>query len=123
MSSDLDKNYAALRNEIMQSGLVEDVATSSSRSPKWKPLFPGQLARQERGRRIRQYRDSWVSGNYFKTTGMQIIAGRDFSPNIHADTLGVIFNEAAIRRMGLQGSGGPDGHLEWQSIVRSGSWV
>ena len=48
MSSDLNKNFEALRNELMRSGLVEDAATSSSRITEVKqPLFTGQLARQE----------------------------------------------------------------------------
>ncbi len=103
MSSDLNKNYEALRNEITQSGLVEDVATSSSRLTEVGSHYsldnwPGKNAGDESV----NIGTLGVSGNYFKTTGMSIIAGRDFSPNFAADTLGVIFNEAAIKRMGLR---------------------
>jgi hypothetical protein len=44
----------------------------------------------------------WVSGSYFKALGMKIVAGRDFSADIHADSAGVIVNEATIRRIGLK---------------------
>jgi ABC-type antimicrobial peptide transport system permease subunit len=103
MSSDLNKNYEALRNEIMQSGLVEDVATSSSRitevgSHYSLDMWPGKNAGDESV----NIGTLGVSGNYFRTTGMSIIAGRDFSPDFAADTTGVIFNEAAIKRMGLR---------------------
>ncbi len=43
-----------------------------------------------------------VSDNYFKTVGMQILLGRDFSPDWSSDTSNVIVNEAAVRRMGLK---------------------
>jgi hypothetical protein len=103
MSSDLNKNYDALGNELMQSGLVEDVATSSSRitevgSHYSLDKWPGKNAGDESV----NIGTLGVSGNYFKATGMSLVAGRDFSSNYAADTTGVIFNEAAIRRMGLK---------------------
>ncbi len=103
MSSDLNKNYEALRNDLMQSGLVEDAATSTSRitevgSHYSLDKWPGKNAGDESV----NIGTLGVSGNYFKTTGMSIVAGRDFSSNYAADTTGVIFNEAAIRRMGLK---------------------
>ncbi|HTD39908.1 MAG TPA: FtsX-like permease family protein, partial [Mucilaginibacter sp.] len=43
-----------------------------------------------------------VTDNYFKTVGMKLIEGRDFSPDWNADTLNVIVNESAVKRMGLK---------------------
>jgi hypothetical protein len=37
--------------------------------------------------------------DFFKTMGMQLVAGRNFSGNPGADTLAVILNEAAMKRM------------------------
>ena len=103
MSSDLNKNYEALRNDLMRSGMVEDVATSSSRITQVNSHYsldkwPGKNAGDESV----NIGTLGVSSNYFKTTGMSIVAGRNFSPNYASDTTGVIFNEAAIRRMGLR---------------------
>ncbi len=42
-----------------------------------------------------------VSGDYFKTLGMQIISGRDFVTSSKADTAGMVFNEAAVKRLRL----------------------
>lgn len=43
-----------------------------------------------------------VDSDYLKTTGMKLIAGRDFDPKISADTAASAFivNESAVKRMG-----------------------
>jgi ABC-type antimicrobial peptide transport system permease subunit len=43
-----------------------------------------------------------ISDNYFKTVGMTLLQGRDFVPNWASDTLNVIVNESAVKRMGLK---------------------
>jgi predicted permease len=103
MSGDLNKNYEAMRNEMIQSGIVEDVATSSSSITKVQSHFsldnwPGKTA----GDDAINIGALWVSGSYFPAMGMQILAGRDFSPDWSADTSGVILNEAAVKRIGLK---------------------
>ena len=103
MSDDLSNNYDALKNDLLQSGLVESVAKASSPMTgvymhtgieKW----PGQGA-GESGINVGGVS---VSDNYFKTVGMTLIEGRDFSPNWSADTSNIIINEAAVKRMGLK---------------------
>ena len=103
MSSDLVTNFPALRHELIQSGVVEDAATSSSMVTQMQSHcsldnWPGKTAGDESV----NIGSVWVSDTYFKALGMQIVAGRDFSDNINADSAGVILNEAAIRRIGLK---------------------
>jgi len=103
MNADLVKNFPALREEMIQSGVVRDAATSSSvvtemQSHCMLNNWPGKTAGDE----AVNIGTVWVSGSYFKTVGMKIIAGRDFSADIHADSAGVILNEAAVRRIGLK---------------------
>jgi putative ABC transport system permease protein len=103
MSADLAKNFPVLREEMIQSGVVQDAATSSSvvtemQSHCMLNNWPGKTAADE----AVNIGTVWVSGSYFKTVGMKIIAGRDFSADIHADSAGVILNEAAVRRIGLK---------------------
>ncbi|MDB5086087.1 MAG: hypothetical protein JWR09_81, partial [Mucilaginibacter sp.] len=43
-----------------------------------------------------------VSENYFKTLGMQLLNGHDFTGNPKADSLSVILNEAAVKRLRLK---------------------
>jgi len=103
MSDDLSNNYNALKNELLQSGIVESVAKASSPMTgvymhtgieKWPGQGAGELGLNVGG--------VSVSDNYFKTVGMALIAGRDFTPNWSADTSNIIINEAAVKRMGLK---------------------
>ncbi|HVV55860.1 MAG TPA: FtsX-like permease family protein, partial [Mucilaginibacter sp.] len=103
MSDDLSNNYNALKNDLLQSGMVESVTKASSpltgiywhtSIEKWPGQNPGELGINVGG--------ITVTDNYFKTVGMKLVEGRDFSPDWSADTLNVIVNEAAVKRMGLK---------------------
>jgi putative ABC transport system permease protein len=46
---------------------------------------------------------SWVvDGDYIKTMGMKIVAGRDFSPVMKTDSAGVLINQAMAARLNLK---------------------
>jgi putative ABC transport system permease protein len=103
MSDDLGKNYDALKQDLLTSGKVEVVAKASS------PLtgiymhtgiedWPGKNA----GTQALNVGGISVSDNYFKTVGMQLLSGRDFSSAWSADTSSIIINEAAVSMMGLK---------------------
>jgi putative ABC transport system permease protein len=103
MSGDLESHYPALKNDLMASGAVENVAAASSpvtnvyshmSLDKWPGKNPGDES-------INIGAIS-VSDTYFKTLGMKIIAGHDFSPTWSVDTTNVIVNEAVVKRMGLK---------------------
>lgn len=103
MSGDLEKNYSALKNDLLASGMVESVASASSPitniySHTGIDNWPGK-AGGETGINVGSIS---VSPNYFKTLGMSLKDGRDFSNEWVSDTLNVIVNEAAVRRMGLK---------------------
>ena len=103
MSDDLGRNYKALKQDLLNSGKVEAVAKASS------PVtgiymhtgieaWPGKQA----GVQALNVGGISVSDNYFKTVGMQLLAGRDFSSDWSADTSNIIINEAAVAMMGLK---------------------
>jgi putative ABC transport system permease protein len=103
MSHDLAHNYEALKNDLLQSRMVENVAKASSPLTdiwwhtaivKWPGKGAGDQGINTGG--------ISVTDNYFKTVGMKLIAGSDFSPDWSNDTLNVIVNQAAVKRMGLQ---------------------
>jgi putative ABC transport system permease protein len=102
MNSDLQKNFSALRNDLLQSRIVQDVTTSSSPATGiyWHTdldNFPGKIAGEtvEMGAIV-------VADNYFNTLGMEMASGRDFSASAANDSLNVIFNEAAIKRLRIK---------------------
>ena len=103
MNGELYQHYDALRNELLSSGLVESVVSSTSPATqiyshyslqKW----PGKLGGDEEV----NIGAIWVSNGYFQTMGMTMAAGRDFSGDWKNDSLNVIVNEATVRRIGLK---------------------
>jgi ABC-type antimicrobial peptide transport system permease subunit len=100
-NSDLARNFDALKNDLLQSGAVTAVTTSSSPATTvWShtdvDMFPGKRP----GETV-EMGSIYVSDDYFKTLGMHMLSGRDFIPGAKADTSNVVFNEAAIKRLRL----------------------
>jgi ABC-type antimicrobial peptide transport system permease subunit len=99
MNADLYRNYIALKNDLLGSRLVKYVATATSPATavnghmdldQWQGKRPGETV--EMG-------SISVSGDYFKTLGMKIAAGRDFLPGSKTDSANAILNEAAVKRL------------------------
>jgi ABC-type antimicrobial peptide transport system permease subunit len=102
-SSDLNKNYTALKNDLLQSGVVTAVTMSSEtvtalRNFSGIESWPGKTPGQEVVSAVVFVADN----SYFKTMGIELAAGRDFTGNAGADSLSVILNEVAIRQMQLK---------------------
>jgi len=100
MDQDLRHNYAALRDDMLQGGLVESVTTATSPATDiyWHSdvnKWPGKRAGEtiEMGTII-------TTEDYFKTLGISIKEGRVFESN--SDTASVIFNEMAIQQMRIR---------------------
>jgi ABC-type antimicrobial peptide transport system permease subunit len=100
VSAEVQNNYQALKNELLQSRMVTSVTKSSNpvteiwsnqRVDDWQGKLPGESL----GLATIAISDA----DYFKTTGMEIIAGRNFTGNMKSDSLTVILNEAAVKRM------------------------
>jgi putative ABC transport system permease protein len=103
MKSDLQKNKQALRNELLASGAVTNVTQASSPTDaiysNWGvDDFPGKTPDDAFSVSVIS-----VTPDYFQTLGMKLVSGRDFDiNNSQRDTLSVILNEAAVKRMRLQ---------------------
>ncbi|PSR54999.1 ABC transporter permease [Adhaeribacter arboris] len=100
INNDLSKNYTILKNELQQQGIVSEMTQASSPATGiyWHgdiDRWPGKHAGEsvEMGFIV-------VSNDYFKTLGFPILQGRDFTGV--SDTMSVILNEMAIKRMRLQ---------------------
>lgn len=99
-SSDLVNNYTALKNELIAKGIASGVTTASSPATDvyWHSDI-GQWPGKKAGETV-EMGIILVSEDYFKTMGMQMAQGRDFTGL--ADTNLVIFNEAAIARLRIK---------------------
>src|SRR6185437_10807739 len=98
-STDLDHNYAALKNDLLKTGLVTSVTRSTGPVTglfswtgvgEWQGKLPGETF---------GVATVGVTDDYFSTVGMQIIKGRNFEKGMTVDTTDVILNEAAVKRM------------------------
>ncbi len=100
-SDDLNKNYDALKNDLLASGLVTSVTKAGSGMlfmPASFTIFnwPGKKA----GESLEMF-TTGVSKDFFKTVGIRFAAGGDFAGGEGADTLNLILNEAAAQRLHL----------------------
>jgi putative ABC transport system permease protein len=100
MTADLHKNYAAIKNELLQKGIAENVtqAFSPATTIYWHSdvdNWPGKNA----GETI-EMGTVTVGQDYLKTLEMPLAEGTDFVGDL--DTTNVIFNEAAIKKMRIQ---------------------
>jgi len=100
-SGDLDRNYPALKEEMLKTGVVDAITKSSSFVTglwnwtiiqNWKGKLPDETLMMA---------NVTIADDYFKTTGMRMAAGRNFSGNYASDSAYVILNEAAVKRMRL----------------------
>jgi putative ABC transport system permease protein len=99
---DLFKNYNGLRNELLQTGTVENIAEANSTTTEiwsnntgldWKGKDPGSSP---------IFGTIAVTHDYGNTVGWKIIAGRDFSRDFPADTGAFVLNESAVKLTGIQ---------------------
>jgi len=113
-------HFAAIYNDLKQSGLVENAALSDdpvisvgSNSDNYS--WEGKDA-------TKNPLISWetVSPQFLSTMGMKLVAGRDFYPDAKVDSNNVIINEAFAKQMGKAGRVGAilrEGDKKTEQIV------
>ncbi|UTA67407.1 ABC transporter permease [Emticicia sp. 21SJ11W-3] len=116
-SSDLLRNYDALNNELLATGAVLSICKSNSPPTQiysnnngweWKGSTPEDKSAI--------FSTIATSFNYVKTIGVKLKEGRDFSREYSTDSVGVLLNEAAVKRMGLKNPVGEI--LKWNGRER-----
>jgi ABC-type lipoprotein release transport system permease subunit len=95
--------FPALKHEVMETGVVSSITQSLS------PVTEVYGRNTVDGWPGRQANEAMVPAglavgdtDYFKTVGMQLLAGRNFTGNAGDDSASVILNEAAVKRMRLK---------------------
>jgi ABC-type antimicrobial peptide transport system permease subunit len=97
-------SYQAIRNDLLQSGAVDNMAYTSAKSTdtpagntdfEWRGKEPGTSA---------LIQTVGVSHDYGKTMGWKILQGRDFSRQYVSDSSALILNETAAKLMGFSQS-------------------
>lgn len=95
--------YDILRSELQGTGVVDEMAESSS-SMGYVGSNSGGFSWQGKDPNLQlsDFGTIWVTPEYGKTIGWNIKAGRDFSREFSTDSTAVILNEAAVKYMGVK---------------------
>ncbi|MBN8854567.1 MAG: hypothetical protein BGO55_21800 [Sphingobacteriales bacterium 50-39] len=99
-TADLEMDYPALKNELLEKGIVSSISTCTSPATGvwwhtnieyWPGKHPGETV--EMG-------TLYIDEDFFKTVGMNLKNGRNFTTR--NDTTDVLFNETAIARLRIR---------------------
>jgi ABC-type antimicrobial peptide transport system permease subunit len=101
LTTGLFGHYDAIRNDLLQTGAVENMAESSqpatrfsnNNSIEWRGKDPGLVI---------FFRDVNVTHEFGKTIGWSIKEGRDFSRDFPSDSSSAILNETGLKITGLK---------------------
>jgi putative ABC transport system permease protein len=103
MIGDIEKNYQLIKNELLNSGAAASVTKvshavtqgwSDSRGFEWEGKDPNDKTDFD------LYAED---EDFVKTTGVQIVQGRDFDlKNYPTDSTAIILNESAVKAMGFK---------------------
>lgn len=98
----LSGHYNALRDDLLRTGAVEDMAESSSPIT---AVWSNQTGFDWKGKEpnaVPLFAVTAVTHDFGRTMGWDIVGGRDFSRSYPTDTGDLILNESAVRLTGLQ---------------------
>ncbi|RYU92436.1 ABC transporter permease [Mucilaginibacter terrigena] len=100
-SSDIDKNYAAIKQDLLNTGLIGAVTRTSSPITQiwWKSGSPDYAGKAANGDIIFSGLNADV--DFTKTMGIKILQGRDFNKT-PGDTAVMLINKAAVEAMTLK---------------------
>ena len=102
LNNDIPHHFAALRQELIQSGAAVDACMSSSPTTEVWNNQSGFTWEGKDPTMTPTFAVFWNTIDYGPTVGWQFLAGRDFSRDFPSDSLGMILNETAARYMGLK---------------------
>ena len=101
-SNEMNEHFAALRNDLLQTGTVAEVAKAES-SIIWASALRNDFVWKGKDPNLRdQFVTMRVSHEFGQTVDWKIVEGRDFSRDFVTDTAAVVINEAAVKYMGLK---------------------
>ncbi|MGA0559413.1 ABC transporter permease [Larkinella sp. VNQ87] len=95
-------HYNALRTELIGTGAVVEMATSSSPTTRLNSRLVGFDWAGKDPNFKEQLGVVAVTHDFGKTVGWQFVAGRDFSRAFSTDSSGLVLNETAVNYMGLK---------------------
>ena len=101
-SDGLRNHYEAFRNDVLRTGVAEEMALSESPLTAVYITNSGYSWEGKDPAMTDDFSTVKVNPEYGKVTRWQIVEGRDFSRDLATDSLSFVINEAAVRYMGLK---------------------
>ncbi len=101
-SEDFHRHFASMRNDLLQIGMITEMAESGSQIMQSGRSSGGFHWQGKDPNVTDEFATFAVSPEFGKTIDWQLIDGRDFSRTSPSDSSGVILNEAALKYMGLK---------------------
>jgi ABC-type antimicrobial peptide transport system permease subunit len=99
---DLYGHYAAIRADLLATGVVDNMAESSCPTT---GVWSNQIGFNWEGKdpnSLPSFGTIAVTEDFGKTIGWQIKEGRDFSKDFATDSLAMILNESAVKQVGMK---------------------
>ncbi|MFX1708846.1 ABC transporter permease [Chitinophaga sp. CC14] len=99
---EMANKYLLLQEDLLRIPEIESVSAGTDDLLRFGGAtdgiaWPGKTADQNFSINI-----TWVKYDWVKTAGLQLAAGRDFSPEYGRDSAACLVNEAAVKKMGLK---------------------
>jgi len=101
-TENIHKHFDAVKNELQSSGIIADIAESSSATTWFNETDAGFEWQGNNSSTQTDFNVVYVSTDFGKTIGWKMKDGRDFSNDFATDSSGIILNETAAKYMGLQ---------------------
>lgn len=100
-SQDTQKNYAVIKQDLLQTGLISSVTRTMSPITEifWKSPGPGYAGKPDNQNII--FSGLTTDNDFAKTMSIKMLQGKDFS-GTPADTSSMLLNKAAVEAMGLK---------------------
>jgi putative ABC transport system permease protein len=116
-TDEIMKRFDVLRNELLQTGVVEEMAASESPITSTYTTNSGFDWQGKNPDMAEEFVTVGITPDFGKTIGWQIKNGRDFSKDFASDSSGFIVNEAAADYLGFENP--VDQVIKWS---RNGEW-
>ncbi|HEX6226965.1 MAG TPA: ABC transporter permease [Chryseolinea sp.] len=100
-TNEIHDHFEVVRNQLISAGAILDIAESNNSIVKKGTNLGGMDWKGKKPGFSDNFDTEWVSPEYGKTLGWQLVAGRDFSRDIASDRNGIIINESAAKYMGM----------------------
>jgi putative ABC transport system permease protein len=101
-SPDFDRKYDVLKTELLNTGVVENVARANyaiTDTRGWNGGFNWEGKPAVEGQ---SFNTIFVDQEYGKTVGWELLQGRSFSKRLATDSASIILNESAVKLAGLK---------------------